>query len=59
MTTMNVHKMSKNTVVERVVATVVSRYGGEDRESKQLSVPGAIDGSFLTSTTMHFDCKWN
>jgi len=55
-TTIYVHKMSKNTVVECVVITVVSRYGDENWKSKQLSVSGTIDRSLLPTVTINSDC---
>jgi len=35
-TMMYLHKMSKNTIVQCAVAAVLTRYGDEDWQSKQL-----------------------
>jgi len=49
----DIHKMSKNTVVEHAVAAVLSRYGDEDWKSKQLSVPRVIDSTILPDITIN------
>ena len=56
MTLMYLHKMSKNTVVQCAVAAVLAWYGGEDRQSKQLCVPGAVDSTLLPITTVKQLC---
>jgi len=56
---MYIHKLSKNTVVERAVVAVLSRYGDEERQSKQLCVPRVIDSTLFTATKINIDNKYN
>ena len=53
---MYLHKMSKNTVVQRAVAAVLTWYGDEDWQSKQLCVPRAVDSTLLPITTVKQVC---